>query len=66
MWTLYRILLRMAVAWLAVVGLSTLVAAAAMRAPALDLAEMLGLVAFVPAALAVVVAWIVKPAQWTQ
>jgi hypothetical protein len=66
MLTLYRILLRVAVAWAAIVGLIILIAGMAFHSNPLELVEMLGLVALGPAALAIVLAWIIKPVQWTQ
>jgi hypothetical protein len=60
--TLYRILIRLAVAWLAVAGIVVLIACAAFNVRALDVTGLLGLVVLAPAFLVGTLACTIKPA----
>ncbi len=68
MWTLYRILMRLAVAWLVIAGCGVAIAAICGAFRGGDWTVVLAgpMIVIVPAFLAGVVAWIVKPVQWAQ
>jgi hypothetical protein len=72
MFSLYRILIRLAVAWLAVVGCGAVIGVviAVTRGDFRDsdwsVAIAIPMIVVGPAFLIGVLAWIIKPVQWTQ
>jgi hypothetical protein len=65
MFALYRILLRMAVAWLVIARIGVAILSVALQFGAKDWGGG-AFVVFAPAFLVGVLAWIIRPVQWTQ